>query len=108
MSFLTSNTINSIDKIDKKDKKPSIGRHFITIEDRCLLELCGVEDVFGFDERSIVLKTPLGMLTIEGEGLHIKEMSVEDGKLTLDGRVDALFYTDKTQKKSGLFWKRRG
>lgn len=104
MSFLTSNNIY------QKDKKSASTAdcHRLTLEDRCTLALCGVEDVLGFDEHSIVLKTPLGMLTIEGERLHIKEMSVEEGKLTLDGRVDALFYVDKTQKKSGLFGKRSG
>lgn len=81
-------------------------KHSLSLEDRRSLELTGILDVLGFDECSVVMKTSLGILSVEGEGLHIKHMSVDKGEISLDGKIDRLFYLDRPMKKSGLFGKR--
>lgn len=75
------------------------GRHGIIMENRSRLELTGVTDVDRFNEEEIMLFTQLGELTIKGSSLHINEMSVGSGKLTVEGDISALIYGDKDRKK---------
>lgn len=81
--------------------------HRLELEGRRQLTLSGIEDVLGFEETSVVLATSMGMLTVEGEELHIRRMSMEDGELVIDGKsISALWYLDRSTKKSGLFGKK--
>lgn len=90
-----------------QDKK-QLGHHSLTLEDRRKLDLSGVDDVLGFDESSVLLRTSAGMLTVEGEQLHIQHMSVDSGELSIEGKINGLIYVDKTTRKNGLFGKRSG
>ena len=51
------------------------------------------------------MDTSLGLLTVEGEGLHVEKLSLDVGELTLEGTVDSLQYSRGGQKK-GSFWSR--
>lgn len=81
-------------------------RHNAILEDRQRLMLTGVTDVDSFDENLVVLFTQLGELTIRGKQLHVNEMSVESGELTVEGDVHALIYGERDRtKKLGLLGK---
>ena len=79
------------------------------LRDRNLLEARGVTDVLRFDEESVVLSTVCGTLTVEGSSLHIQVLNLEQGIVTVDGKVDALLYFDTEPsgkvEKSGFFGK---
>ena len=75
------------------------GKHNLILENRSHLVLSGVTDVDSFNEQEICLFTQLGELTIKGKNLHINEMSVEDGDLSVEGDVWSLCYGDKDRKK---------
>jgi sporulation protein YabP len=87
----------------------NVGEHVsgqtVLLKDRSLLELDGVSDVISFDEGAVLLRTVLGDLTVEGQGLHITRLDLEKGQLSLAGKVSALFYTGESgaSKKSGFF-----
>ena len=87
----------------------NIGEHAngqtVLLKDRSLLDLDGVSDVFSFDEGAVVLRTVLGDLTVEGQGLHSTRLDLETGQLSLEGKVGGLFYTGEsgTAKKGGFF-----
>ncbi len=82
-------------------KEPEIkGFHNVTLENRNTLLLTGVTDVDTFDERTIILYTQLGELTIQGKDLHINSMSVETGDLSVEGDIWALTYGDKDKRKA--------
>ena len=66
--------------------------------------LSGVEDVSGFDENVIVLTTPLGELTVRGEGLHIEKIDLETGRLEVRGKVRELSYDEPA--RGGSLWSR--
>ncbi|MBR1498002.1 MAG: sporulation protein YabP [Oscillospiraceae bacterium] len=68
--------------------------HAAALEDRKRLSLSGVEEVGSFDEREIVLRTSLGGLTVEGEGLSISRLDVEAGNVEVQGHVSALRYDE--------------
>ena len=75
------------------------GKHNAVLENRQKLLLSGVTDVDSFNEQEISLYTELGELTVRGENLHITEMSVESGDLSVEGDIQALVYGDKNRRK---------
>ncbi len=75
------------------------GKHSIILENRSRLTLTGVTDVDSFNESCIALFTQLGELTIRGRELHINEMSVESGDVTVEGDISALIYGDRDSRK---------
>lgn len=93
--------------MDRSTAPKQAGKHRALLESRKTLELDGVEDVLGFEECSVLLQTNMGVLNIEGEGLHIRHMSMEEGSLIIDGKINGLLYIDKTARKGGLWRKNR-
>lgn len=78
----------------------------LRLVDRKLLELSGVSNVESFDEMQISLLTNLGPLIIKGQGLHITQLNLESGKVSVIGIIDELQYLeDKGEKFRN---KRRG
>ncbi len=86
---------------DKNFKQP----HNLVMEDRRLLSLTGVSDVDSFDESTIIVFTDLGELTVRGESLHVKNLNIEAGEVSLEGRISALEYRDNMPTQSGFFSK---
>ena len=80
-------------------------RQDIIISDRARLSISGVEDVQSFDETSVILKTNNGMVAVDGEGLHINELSVETGKISIEGNIGGVVFFDAAEqkKKRGFF-----
>ena len=75
------------------------GRHNAILENRQRLQLSGVTDVDSFDEDEIRLFTQLGELTIKGKDLHINEISVESGDVSVE--ISGLWFMEKrTERKS--------
>ena len=73
--------------------------HTLTIVNRKRATITGVEDVDCFNEQIVVLRTPLGTLTLTGAGLNISHLNLEEGRVEIDGELDAMEYTGG--KKSG-------
>ncbi len=61
--------------------------HNIIMQNRSKLSISGVEDVENFDDREVVLYTSRGKLTVHGTELHIERLSVDEGDLTIEGRL---------------------
>ena len=78
----------------------------MVIDRRKKATLTGVTDVESFDDQAVVLSTHGGRLTITGSGLHVSSLQLEDGRLTLDGTIDAAAYD--TQGEKHRSWFRRG
>ena len=77
------------------------GAHRITMEGREALEVRGVTDVIRFDEQTVALDTVSGKLTVEGSSLHIHVLSMEEGIVTMDGRIDSMIYEDTEEGDKG-------
>ncbi len=80
--------------------------HRVLLEDRERLLVSGVEEVERFDEESILLSTSQGGMEIQGEGLHIEQLSLDGGDLKVEGRVTGLSYDVETPSKGGGLWGR--
>lgn len=79
--------------------------HSVVVDARSRIHITGVEDVESFDESNVIVFTSEGMLAISGEELHIEKLNIEDGELAVEGRIDALEYSDDTPAR-GSFWSR--
>ena len=80
------------------------GTHSLSMCDRSILNVSGVEDVSGFDENTVVAKTGMGTLVITGEGLHIEKIDPDSGTLQLEGKINELCYHDASPAQS--LWRR--
>ena len=83
-----------------EQEKPAARPHSLSLENRSKLNLSGVEDVFGFDENTVILTTSLGELTIRGENLHIERIDLFIGELSVQGHVCAMSYEERVEPRS--------
>ena len=77
--------------------------HSVTLEERRRLTVTGASEVLSFDENQVVMDTSLGLLTVEGEEMHVEKLSLDIGELTLEGTIDSLGYS-RAGKSRGSFW----
>lgn len=68
--------------------------HKLTLDERSRLTMNGVAEVLNFSEDAVVLKTALGVLTIHGQGLKLKNLSLDGGQVAVEGSVAALIYEE--------------
>lgn len=68
--------------------------HSITLENKELLNVTGVENVDNFNDEVVVLITNKGKLTIKGEKLNISKLNVDEGKLVVKGLINSIVYSD--------------
>jgi len=80
--------------------------HTVRIDGRRSMNVTAVDDVISFDEDRVVLGSAGGVISIDGEGLHIRKMNVDGGEVLIEGKINALTYIDKAVRKSGLFRKK--
>ena len=66
----------------------------LILENRKRLSVSGVEEVAGFDESFVKIRTCLGDLTVHGENLHVETLSVETGDLLITGTINELDYEE--------------
>lgn len=74
------------------------------MRERNWLAMTGVLKVESFGEQEIVLETTLGLLTIRGQGLHIRHLDLEQGNLEMDGTMESFSY--RTDRRSPRSWRR--
>ena len=78
--------------------------HRITVVSRRHMDISGVTDVESFDDAGASLITHSGRLTLEGRGIKVSVLDVERGVVSIDGQLDAIFYSDiKEDTKRRLF-----
>ena len=78
--------------------------HKLTLNERKMLTMTGVTEVISFDDTAVVLRTCLGILTIQGQQLQLKNLSQDGGQLAVDGRISALTYEEPRDR--GSVWRR--
>ena len=77
--------------------------HKLTLHERKNLTMSGVTEVVSFDESAVVMKTTLGLLTVQGQDLKLKTLSLDGGQVVVDGQICALVYEEP--RETGL-WQR--
>jgi sporulation protein YabP len=79
--------------------------HRLVMEERERVSLSGVRKVQSFEEKEIVLDTDMGMLSIKGEKLGIKQLDLQQGLVDIEGRVEIMAYARQGGKggRAGLW-----
>lgn len=77
-------------------------KHCLSLESRSLLNVSAVDDVLSFDETLVSLSVGETVLNISGEALSIKNLSLENGEITVNGKISAVVYFDETPRKKRL------
>ena len=82
-------------------------RQEIKMLNRKLMEISGVLNVESFDSEEFLLETECGFLTIKGSNLHMKNLSLDQGMVAIEGMVDEMAYLDggMHNKSKGLLGK---
>ncbi len=76
--------------------------HKLTLNERKQLTMTGVTEVVSFDEESVVLKTCMGLLTVHGQALQLKNLSLDGGQVAVEGTVAAMIYEEPRPERGRL------
>ncbi|KGX90074.1 spore coat protein [Pontibacillus halophilus JSM 076056 = DSM 19796] len=81
--------------------------HHVKMNNRRNLEITGVKEVDSFDAEEFLLQTTMGYLVIRGQNLQMKNLDVEEGIVSIKGKVYELSYLDEQsgEKAKGFFSK---
>ena len=74
----------------------------VSLDGRQVLRATGVKDILRFDETMVVLRMAERLLVVRGEGLALRSLAPEDGRVELRGRIDGLSYEQGGQEKGLL------
>ena len=76
--------------------------HKVVLDGRSRLSVTGVTDVLSFDEGAVLLRTEMGILTVQGRDLRLKTLSPEGGHVSVEGNVASLVYEEPRNKGGWL------
>lgn len=88
--------------------RPEPKAHEIRMSNRKKMDITGVINVESFDSEEFLLETEGGYLAIRGQNLHMKNLNVENGLVSIEGYVIDMAYVDHTSsgdKAKGIFSK---
>ena len=74
----------------------------VRLYNRSTIEIDGVDEVLGFDENVISLCVCGKRAVIEGEALKITLLSVQEGRISANGKINGIFYEDEAKPKRTL------
>ena len=80
--------------------EPTLGQT-LHLQDRSKLTMTGVSEVVRFEDTLVVLQTGLGQLHIHGQGLQLKNLSLEGGQAAVEGQISALIFEEPRER--GIF-----
>ena len=87
-------------------KESNLTESTITLQNRKILQLSGVEDVISYHEGEVLIKTVLGILRIIGEQMQIDDLSVMEHRCHIIGQIDGMIYEKSVTEQKLGFWSR--
>ena len=72
----------------------------LILENRGKLSISGVNDVLSFDDQVVMVETELGLLTVKGENLRIKKLSIDTSEVIVEGDISYIAYSEKELEKN--------
>ncbi len=74
--------------------------HSVTIDARSKLTAVGITEVISYDVSMIAARCEHGEIVVEGSGLLINSFDQSSGKLSVEGRIDAVHYIENKKQQS--------
>lgn len=97
MDFSKTISQKSIDQAAKTAQKSS---HKVELDHLHAMSVTGVEDVPTFTDKSILIRLKGETLTVSGQNLLVKNLDVAEGRLQIEGHVNALKYSSSASPSS--------
>ena len=84
------------------------GRHELCLKKCQSGEISGVKEVLSFDTETVRLETVCGRMQIRGHDLHVSQLSLETGHISISGTVDSVQYmkVTNTRGEQKKLWQR--
>ena len=79
--------------------------HSISLKERSSLVISGVDHIYSFNDKKIEVLTSAGRLIVEGEGLDMNKLNIEESIISVEGTVNSLIYA-KEKKPEEKFLKK--
>lgn len=77
--------------------------HLVSIDNRSKIVISGINEVTSYDSNTIVASSEAGELILQGQKLHINSFDQTSGRLSADGKIDAVQYVDLKPKNESFF-----
>jgi sporulation protein YabP len=88
-------------ELEEKKKIAEAASHQLSLSNRNLLGVEGVQNLGSYDQEQIIMETSFGVLEVKGERLHIQQLNLDQGKVLIDGEIDSLIYSHNDPAKKG-------
>lgn len=82
------------------EQRPARASHKIELDPRRAMTATGVVDVPTFTDKAITVRLESENLYITGQGLSVKALDVDTGKLMIEGRITSLKYSEQQSPTS--------
>ena len=84
----------------------NLAKEQLILTNRNELSLTGITDVISFDDMSVCVKIGNSTLLIEGEGLHISKLLLENSTIMVEGRVSGIAFYEGNAVAKKWFWQK--
>lgn len=84
------------------DTKTPVWRHQVTMVDREEIHVEGVVSLGSYDEKEICMETGVGSMHVTGEGLNVKQLNLQEGKISVEGNIKGVVYEEPHTQRRGL------
>ncbi len=75
----------------------------IRIHDRGSIDISGVDEILSYDDRTIILSVCGTKTVVEGENLRVTVLSVQEGRISACGRINAVICEEEAPARKGFF-----
>lgn len=86
--------------IEQATRTAQKSSHKVELDHLHAMSVTGVEDVPTFTDKTVVIRLKGETLTVSGQNLAVRNLDVTEGKLQIEGQVNALKYSAQTSPTS--------
>ena len=84
----------------RENQTTKILNHIVTIDNRRKIMLTGVIEVVSSTDKTVITKTQTHSININGEGLRIDKLNLDENILIIEGSINELKYVVKNKSKN--------
>ncbi len=82
-----------------ENSRTTLREHSVSIVGREKMTVTGVGEVISFDENNVVMETAAGALTLDGAGMNITRLDLENGTVCVEGQLVGMYYIEQRGKR---------
>ncbi len=90
-----------LERTEKERAVQSSNQHQVMLKRREDLLVDGVTNVESFDDQEVIVETVAGVLIVRGEDLHINQLNLDTGSVSVKGFIASLEYVGETLGQKG-------